>query len=335
MPRKLLQLILVILVSLLLMEAAVRISGKADHLITDPAFEAAPGGGYWRYRAGFEGRLLGGTRARFGPLGSRLHPPPSSPPKGMTSRIAVFGDSVALGQGVAEDETFAARLERRLSVEGASVEVMNFGVQGHTLEMEIAHMTDRLPELRPACIVLAFISDDLRPDRAASRVDRFGYLTKHAFGPPSRWMDWARASLRRSHLALLIKEAFLRLQERRRQDEADLKGETERQGAALQSLRESVARFRDLAPGVPKIVLCADLVETDLTRQLETLMRSEFPDLSYVHAPPAFLGAPLGSLLLPRDRHPNARAHRVLADLLAPVIELRLRQRGSQEIRSP
>jgi hypothetical protein len=61
-------------------------------------------------------------------------------------------------------------------------------------------------------------------------------------------------------------------------------------------------------------------------------MRDEFPELAYMHAAPSFEGKPKQALLIPRDRHPNAAAHRILADLLAPAVEkvLRVAARSSE-----
>ena len=58
--------------------------------------------------------------------------------------VAIFGDSIAFGQGVAEHLTFASLLERWLNDAALPGRVLNFGVAGHTLEMELDHLFDRL-----------------------------------------------------------------------------------------------------------------------------------------------------------------------------------------------
>jgi acyl-CoA thioesterase-1 len=47
-------------------------------------------------------------------------------------RIAVLGDSLAAGYGVALDEAFPVQLERALGAEGLACEVLNAGVSGDT-----------------------------------------------------------------------------------------------------------------------------------------------------------------------------------------------------------
>jgi len=81
------------------------------------------------------------------------------------------------------------------------------------LEMEVSHLRDLLSGLNPDVIVLAFIADDLSPQRAMNSVDRFGYLTKTIFGPSNSVLDSARAILRESHLVLLSEAAFLNVRQ--------------------------------------------------------------------------------------------------------------------------
>jgi len=47
-------------------------------------------------------------------------------------RLAVLGDSLAAGYGVALEDAFPARLERALAAEGIACEVLNAGVSGDT-----------------------------------------------------------------------------------------------------------------------------------------------------------------------------------------------------------
>jgi hypothetical protein len=319
MTRWIAYLLFCLIFALFLLEVLIRVSGRADHLYTEPAFELSSGGDYWRYRPGFEGRVLGLTRVRIGPLGSRLHGSTYDGPEGAVT-VAIFGDSITFGQGVADHLTFAAQLEERLLEANTPAQVLNFGVQGHSLEMELAHLADRRGEINPRVVVLAFPSADLNPKRVENHVDRFGYLTKTAFGPPTFWMDVFRAISRQSHLALLTKVAMLRLQALRSLS----KGSTSATEADLEPLlvrfRRAITRFEELTPGVQRIVMCLDLHEIPLTRHIRDIMRAEFPHLTYVHAAPAFAQSPLHTLLVPRDGHPNATAHGIYAELLWPPL---------------
>jgi hypothetical protein len=317
MGKRLLALVCFVAGPLAFLELLVRLSGIAAHLYTEPSFEVAPGGEYWRYRPAFEGRLLGPTEASIGPQGGRLAPGENVDG---TLRVGVFGDSITFGQGVAARDTFCATLERRLRPRWPELHVLNFGVPGHSLDMEVAHVADRLREVSCAVVVLVFGSDDLNPARAENHVDRFGYLTKKTFGPPSPVRDWTRALLRQSHLALAVKEAYVRRSARTVPGATTRSAATPGFDAALHDFRRALARFVELTRDRERLVMCADLVETPLTRALARVMREEFPELPYIHATGALGAQPLDGLRVPRDGHPNARAHGLFADLLAPAL---------------
>lgn len=310
----------------LICEAVVRFSGLVDHLYTEPAFEASPGRTYWRYQPRFEGMVLGATRVRIGPLGSRLHAAEEIVPG--QAIVAIFGDSIAFGQGVAGYLTFAALLERWLHDAALRAKVLNFGVAGHSLEMELDHLADRLGEVSPAVVVLAFHSDDLSPKRAENRVDRFGYLTKKIFGPPSFWMDWFRAVLRESHLALMAKDSILRLQKLRSIQEPPAAAVDELLKPLLVRLRESIKRFDELTANRKRIIVCVDLQDNPLTDGIHRVMKAEFPQIDYVHGPGGFRKLPLTGLLVPRDGHPNALAHKTYAELIWPFLKQAVRAKS-------
>jgi len=302
----------------LVLEMGVRVSGLVDHLYTEPAFEASPGGTYWRYRPRFEGMVLGPTTVSIGPLGSRLHGPEEIVPG--QAIVAIFGDSITFGQGVAAQLTFAALLERWLGEAALPVKVLNFGVAGHTLDMELDHIADRLRAIDPAVVILAFHSDDLSPKRADNRVDQFGYLTKKLFGPPSYWMDWFRALLRESRLALLVKDGILRLQKFGSSQEPPPRDVDQLLQPFLDGFRNSIKRFDGLTANLKRIIVCVDLQANPLTDGIHQVMTTEFPEIDYVHGPSGFSHLPLTDLFVPRDGHPNAVAHKTYAELLWPFV---------------
>jgi lysophospholipase L1-like esterase len=322
--RTLLLSVVVVAVSLGVLEGLVRSAGIARHLYTEPAFVGSRDGTSWRYRPGFAGSVLGPTEVHIGPLGSRLAAEERL--EGFP-RVVIFGDSVTFGQGVTAGETFSAKLEARLRGEWPAVEVLNFGVQGHSIAMEVEHVADRFHVTQPTVVVLAFGSDDLNPARAQSRVDLSGYLTKKTFGPPTASGDWLRAMLRESHLALASKDAYLRWQARRAPSVFG-DGPGKDYGRELAVFREAMSRFDTLTRGRGRLVACLDLRDTPLARALEATMAAEFPHLAYVHGPPFLEGKSLATLRVPRDGHPNARAHTLYADMLE--VQLRRVVRESQ-----
>jgi hypothetical protein len=311
--------VLSLILSLGLLEVLIRISGRAAHLYTEPAFELAPGKNYWRYRAGFEGKVLGATRVRIGSLGSRLHARyADAAPAQIT--VGIFGDSVTFGQGVPDDLTYAARLEKWLRESQIPVTVLNFGVQGHTIDMELAHLSDRLTQTRLDVVVLAFLSNDLNLAREQNHVDRFGYLTKNMFGPPSFVGDLGRAVLRKSHLALLTKAVILRVKALRKTGEALPSDRGDELEPKLRRFRSAMARFERIAKGIPTIVICVDIRENIMSRRIQDIMTLEFPHLIYLHAPPELEQFSRAELEVKYDSHPNATAHQTYANLLWPAL---------------
>ncbi len=77
-----------------------------------------------------------------------------------SERIVVIGDSLAFGYGVAEAETFARRLEARLSEDG-DTEVVNLGVSGYGPFNEAAWLEGRGMRYAPDVVLVQFCINDL------------------------------------------------------------------------------------------------------------------------------------------------------------------------------
>ncbi|MCC6869621.1 MAG: SGNH/GDSL hydrolase family protein [Burkholderiales bacterium] len=76
-----------------------------------------------------------------------------------TFRVAVIGDSIALGQGVRADEAFARVLEARLRQSGIDAEVTLFAVTGYSTVQEFA-LLDIASRYRPDLVVWAYALND-------------------------------------------------------------------------------------------------------------------------------------------------------------------------------
>ncbi len=320
---------IIAIVTFALLEVAVRVLGLADHLYTEAAFEAAGQDSYWVLKSNYQGRLKGPTWTETGPFGNRLHTPYAATidPTAPRTTIAVFGDSVTFGQSIAAEEGFPAQLEYALGDAGHNIAVLNFGVPGHSLPMEVAHLQDRLPEIDADIVLLAFISHDLNPERANNRVDRFGYLTKTTFGPPSWAMDVFRAGLRKSHLAIVGKETHLRrFRYVGARAQVGRAPEVSDDDPRLQTFRQTIAKFRDIVGDRPHLVACLDLSASPMTQTLAQIMRAEFPELAFIEVHPAGDRASEQSLRVPKDGHPNAQAHQMMTTGLLPTVEALVNQ---------
>jgi lysophospholipase L1-like esterase len=75
-------------------------------------------------------------------------------------RIMLIGSSIALGWGVAEEDTLSAQLQQKFAESGQTVEVLNGGIGNYNAERAIERFLTRLAPLRPTDIVyLAFVRD--------------------------------------------------------------------------------------------------------------------------------------------------------------------------------
>jgi lysophospholipase L1-like esterase len=110
---------------------------------------------------------------------------PRATPPG-TFRIVVLGDSIALGWGVALEESFPKRLEQRL---GPSVQVLSLGVAGYNPYTEAQLFADVGVGYRPDLVLVEFCINDLNDPTLhfdASTMASLGALPEAAFPDPGR-----------------------------------------------------------------------------------------------------------------------------------------------------
>jgi len=114
----------------------------------------------WRLRPGFEGwiRDEGAVWVRINSDGlrDREHPLVAGPG---TVRVALLGDSYMQATNVAQEHTFAARLESRLigcpAPAGGRAEVLNFGVNGYSTAQQLLTFRSHVAKYSPEVVILA------------------------------------------------------------------------------------------------------------------------------------------------------------------------------------
>lgn len=157
-----------LIVASLLLEAGTRAAGLHFPAIARP--EVRDGGLWvydrtkgWFHAPGSHGRaFLGGPdagRVRINALGLRGPEVTRVRPPG-TRRVLVLGDSYVFGVGVDEEHLFTTCLERRLSRDGARVEVVNAGVSGYSTDQQLLLLQELGPQLRPDVVVLVMCDND-------------------------------------------------------------------------------------------------------------------------------------------------------------------------------
>lgn len=109
----------------------------------------------WRLAAGVDLRSTKpgsyDVRVRSNPQGLRGSRPVAAEPTPGVPRVAVFGDSQTFGEGVGDEETFAAILAR----DHPSIEVLNFGVHGYGTDQMLLRWEEEGRRFRPDVVVLA------------------------------------------------------------------------------------------------------------------------------------------------------------------------------------
>ena len=125
-----------------------------------------------------------------------------------TFRIAIFGDSVAMGHRVVEEDTYAARLERRLAERsgGTRTEVLNLGLSGANIRHAIGRLERVGIPYAPDLIVYGFTVNDIEGSHFEpnSKQDRERYMASlgRFAGSSSRLLQvlWPRLVAIRSGL---------------------------------------------------------------------------------------------------------------------------------------
>lgn len=131
--------------------------------------QAEPGTPWlYRLRPGAELSLerTGGVRYRVNEDGFRGRPYTKERRAG-AFRVAVLGDSVTFGFGVAEDDVYTARLEAQLAeiLPGRALEVLNQGVGGYNAYNEAALYEGIAAAWQPDLVLVQFCINDLNDPR--------------------------------------------------------------------------------------------------------------------------------------------------------------------------
>ncbi len=265
-----------------------------------------------RHRPNAEARLMGVT-IRTNSRGLRS-PEIAEKAGDNVVRIAFVGDSIALGWGVAEHETFPHQVVAALRGAGYKVEGFNLGVGNYNTSQELALFREVGARLKPDIIVVCYFINDAEPmpDYPAS-----GWLDEHSaawvvfryrldslfrqFGEQPDWKHYYRA--------LYDPNA-----EGWKRTKAALSGfaDTARAlGAELVVFNVPELRelrpypFADITAEVRKVVEQQGVFFVDLLPSVEELE----PSSLWVTVP---------------DPHPNGRADSAFARLMVPEIAARL-----------
>lgn len=222
-------------------------------------------------------------------------------------RVLVVGDSIALGWGVALEDSFSERLSGKLNARpGAAVEVLNTGVGNYNLACESA-MLRQAAVYAPDVVVLLLCVNDAEALPATTRT-------------------WLNAVRRRSYLYCFLWDKWTVLKYRLgiARPYWDHYRSLYREGSAERAAYERSAgeivgfvRERGLplvVAFIPELHQFRDYPFADITRAVRSAFPSgggvEFLDLLDSFAP----HEPSSIWVTTEDKHPNALGHKVMAD---------------------
>ncbi len=176
------------LICLLALEGLVRWWGYAERYIYDPIYTSFPASDEIAYvhKPNLESvRARGEIHIHTDSLGLRTDIPGKiyAPKQPGEIRIAIVGDSITFGEGVADvQETYPAVLETLLAEQiGVPVTVFNFGVSGYSVRDMAATLESRMLALTPDLVIMAMATQDFGLSRTGA-VDPIGYVYDPANG---------------------------------------------------------------------------------------------------------------------------------------------------------
>jgi lysophospholipase L1-like esterase len=233
---------------------------------------------------------------------------PVTPASPGTRRILFLGASTTLGWGVPEDETVEKQLEKLLAAAGVRAQVLNAGVGNYNAERYVSRFFKELTGLDPTDIVVQYFMRDAE-DLPSSRGNIF---------------------MRNSELAVTLWIAYHRLLDRfgdsdlveryRKVYDPGQPGfvvmEQELKKLSQYAQERGIRLYFMMIPDVH------DLVDYKFTF-VHDIMRNfaKQNGYAYVDMLPAMTGLqPQEIWAMPGDPHPNAFAHKLMADALFPLI---------------
>ncbi len=246
-------------------------------------------------------------------------------------RVLVLGDSNVYGVGVPADETFCARLERRLNDPPSvrPIDVVNAGIPGYNTRDQLALFRRLESAVAPDLVLIGFFVNDL--ERLGFHVGYDGHLFCDPLPLPDAW----KPTLWRSYL---YRKVSLRRVEWYRQSGRYELGEGENLTFSEARLRETIAAVE--ARGARCAVLDVPMIESTETGDLVLEHdgyrgRAASAWLAGVAADEGVPLLPLLDCLLGepaplfwaapehRDHHPNSAAHERFAAAIAEFVRVR------------
>ncbi|MHC4971139.1 MAG: SGNH/GDSL hydrolase family protein [Planctomycetota bacterium] len=245
-------------------------------------------------------------------------------------RVLVLGDSMVYGQGVADDETVPAQLERALGRPGTTV--INGGLRAYSTAQELALLKELGGKIRPDLVVLCWFWNDLDADpvevqyRGLAGLGEVLFDTRAPVDGMLRFRWRVRRVVRKSALVMLAYDLL--------SPDGDKWPSREAQVAGRGKLDAHLAEFkRWCAEHGARLVFVVIPNPNSLRGHPSEKLEEEAAALARWHELPVVETLPAlraladraGSILIPFDGHYNPAANGVIADEIAREARLQLR----------
>jgi lysophospholipase L1-like esterase len=223
-------------------------------------------------------------------------------------RILFLGGSIALGWGVAENDTVEARLQTKLREAGQRVQVLNGGVGNYNAERYVSRFFKELEGLHPTDIVVHYFlrdAEDLPPGGG-------NIVLRHSELGVTLWIAYHRlfdrtgeGSLVDHYRAVYQADApgFIRMQQKLKE-------------LADYARSRGIRVYLAMTPDVHNLVDYKFEFVHEIMRRI-----AEADGFVYVDLLPAMRGRPPQELYaMPGDPHPNALGHQLMAEAIFPAV---------------
>jgi lysophospholipase L1-like esterase len=260
-------------------------------------------------------------------------------------RTVIVGDSVTVGMGVGDRETFAARLEDRLRARFPSrpLDVVNLGVSGYGTRQEVALLRRYVARLEPDLVLVGFyvndvpdaLDDDAAFDARGTRIaaaDPQPGQVLH-INPPSA--SWLMRTLRKSRAIYVLGRAIIGLSGGGEKGSTSFSLELEMlQGKTTPDIERAwnvvqtqlaqlgtLAKDRGFSIGIV-ILPCKEQVTGRYPNDMyQARIRAIAQPLEFFVVDPlqalVASGRRADDLFIPYDRnHPSAAGHRIIGDAI-------------------
>lgn len=245
-----------------------------------------------------------GVEVAFNEFGLRDEPIGAKPEN--EYRILVLGDSVTFGWGTEKQSTFCAQVQKILNgTIGRSVRVINAGVGGYNTVQEFVFFRNTGVKFEPDLVILVYTAENDTEPFAERRSDIFKRIEDSVL-----WHSWFyRLASHALYYGWLGEIGH---------DEIAVQSST-----GWQESIKTIEQLRNLSEErkIPILLFYFRWSETHLNRNLLANIRKVVGAERVIDMGEWFAGQPLSEFVNSKiDSHPNSRAHKYIAEKMAPYL---------------